>query len=193
MGTSKIGKEFANAIIENDNIEHYQDLEILKLKKNETFESKKNGNSDKILSIQCTDTDACILGLILKTNTTVTKLDLSGNCFRSNGIGDNGAQVIAEALQMNQSLTEVYLYDNNIGDIGGKAIGQALKKNISLRKLSLAFNKIGDIGITEIIEGLKQNKTLKNLYVGHNLFGNSLKGMLRKIIQEHKSIIDWGF
>ena len=36
--------------------------------------------------------------------------------MRWNGIGDDGARAIAGALERNNTLTELYLYDNGIGD-----------------------------------------------------------------------------
>ena len=54
-----------------------------------------------------------------------------------NNIGDQGAIAIAKALEVNASVTELFLHDNNIGDPGATAIAEALRVNASskLKKL----------------------------------------------------------
>lgn len=60
----------------------------------------------------------------MKVNKSLTKLDLSGNHKKVvlvnsnrlfdliwNSIGDEGAKSLAEALKVNDSLKEIYLYD----------------------------------------------------------------------------------
>ena len=54
-------------------------------------------------------------------------------------------KAIGEALKVNTSLSEIYLYGNNIGDEGAKAIGEALKVNTSLNEIGIG-NNIGSIG-----------------------------------------------
>ncbi|KAG0293597.1 hypothetical protein BGZ98_002110, partial [Dissophora globulifera] len=60
------------------------------------------------------------LGLLaeaLKTNSTLTKLDLWDNSIR-----DNGAQALSEALKINSTLTTLNLRNNSIGDNGAQAL-----------------------------------------------------------------------
>ena len=80
-----------------------------------------------------------------------------------------GAKSIAEALKLNTSLKEIYLYQNQIGDEGGKAIGEALKLNTSLRDISVSGNEnINQEIKTEIEKKLKLNfkqKEQKKLFL----------------------------
>ncbi|KAF9390630.1 hypothetical protein CPB97_008819 [Podila verticillata] len=74
-------------------------------------------------------------------NSTLTALDLS-----SNSIGDNGTQVLSEALKTNSTLTTLYLGCNSIGDNGAQAVVEAIKTNSTLISLELQNNSIGDNG-----------------------------------------------
>ena len=49
-----------------------------------------------------------------------------------NQISDSGAKEIAKTLKVNESLTELYLYNNQISDSGAKEIAEALKVNENL-------------------------------------------------------------
>ena len=44
-----------------------------------------------------------------------------------NGIGDDGAKAIAEALKVNAVLTKLHLEYNNLGEAGKKAVRDAVK------------------------------------------------------------------
>jgi Ran GTPase-activating protein (RanGAP) involved in mRNA processing and transport len=54
----------------------------------------------------------------LKTNTTLTSLNLGFN-----SIGNEGGKAIGESLKMNRTLTELNLGDNEIGDEGEPPAG----------------------------------------------------------------------
>ena len=55
------------------------------------------------------------------------------HCF--NHIGNEGAIAIAQALQTNQILKELYFSGNEIGDEGAIALAQALQTNQTLEDL----------------------------------------------------------
>ncbi|KAF9551518.1 hypothetical protein EC957_008187 [Mortierella hygrophila] len=95
---------------------------------------------------------------VLKTNSTLTTLDLSNN-----SIGDDGAKAMAEALKTNSTLTTLDLFNNSIGDDGAKAMAEALKTNSTLTTLNLEYNSIGDDGAKAMAETLKTNSTLTTL------------------------------
>ena len=46
-----------------------------------------------------------------------------------NSIGDEGAEYLAEALKVNNSVTEINLNHNSIGSEGAKHLAEALKVN----------------------------------------------------------------
>jgi len=78
----------------------------------------------------------------LKTNTTITTLDLSYN-----DIGHEGAKALAEALKNNTTITTLDLVGNPIGDEGPKALAEALETNMTITKLDITtvFTELQDI------------------------------------------------
>ncbi|KAF9342284.1 hypothetical protein BGX26_007871, partial [Mortierella sp. AD094] len=82
-----------------------------------------------------------ILAETLKTNSTLTTLNLGGN-----SIGPNGAKALSEALKTNSTLTTLNLGGNLIEPNGAKALSEALKTNSTLTTLDLRYNLIGPDG-----------------------------------------------
>ena len=111
------------------------------------------------------DSAAAVLAAVLKTNTTLTNLDLSHN-----NLGPAGAQSFATALKANTTLTNLFLSDNNIGPAGAESLATALKTNTTLTDLSLFLNNIGPAGAESLATALKTNTTLTSL----DLFCNNI-------------------
>ena len=87
--------------------------------------------------------DATVVAEILKSNTSVTKVNLGAN----EEIGDEGAKALAEALKVNATVKELNLYECGIGDDGAAALAEALRSNTSLTYLRLEYNDgIGEQG-----------------------------------------------
>jgi Ran GTPase-activating protein 1 len=80
-----------------------------------------------------TTADVMELARALKTNQTLTQLNLSNN----NSIKDEGARALADALYVNQHLRNLQLAHANVGDIGGTALMQMLHQNTALLELNL--------------------------------------------------------
>ncbi|XP_064409573.1 F-actin-uncapping protein LRRC16A isoform X3 [Latimeria chalumnae] len=72
--------------------------------------------------------DVTIIINALGSNTSLTKVDISGN-----GMGDMGAKMLAKALQINTKLRTVIWDKNNITAMGFQDIAVALEKNYTLR------------------------------------------------------------
>lgn len=53
-------------------------------------------------------------------------------CEGTEGVQDEGATVLAEALEFNETLRELNLFQNNLGEIGASRLAQALFINTSL-------------------------------------------------------------
>ncbi|CAF1597528.1 unnamed protein product [Adineta ricciae] len=94
---------------------------------------------------------------------TLTTLHLSGT-----GIGDEGAQRIADALQTNTALTTLDLSWNEIRDEGAQQIADALRTNTTLTTLNLSRNAISDIGAQCIADALQRNTALTTLDLSWN-------------------------
>ncbi|KAL0229540.1 hypothetical protein GEMRC1_014157 [Eukaryota sp. GEM-RC1] len=95
----------------------------------------------------------------LKVNTSVTSINLSVNSIR-----DEGARALAEVLKVNTSVTIVNLGGNSIGDEGARALADALTVNASITSIDLRFNSIGDEGARALAEALKVNTKVDILY-----------------------------
>ena len=64
---------------------------------------------------------------MLRTNRSLTKLDLRGNKIGDNWLEDAGAEAIAAMLRTNRSLTYLELSGNEIGNAGKKALRKAVE------------------------------------------------------------------
>nr|XP_033790380.1 F-actin-uncapping protein LRRC16A isoform X3 [Geotrypetes seraphini] len=80
-------------------------------------------------------TDVTIIINALGSNTSLTKVDISGN-----GMGDMGAKMLAKALQINTKLRTVIWDKNNISAQGFQDIAVALEKNYTLRFMPIPVN-----------------------------------------------------
>ena len=95
-----------------------------------------------------------------------------------------GAKHVAEALKVNTSLNQIYLFSNNIGDEGTKHVAEALKVNTSLKEMGLNCNTIGDDGAKQLAEALKVNNSLKEIALNWNNIGDEGKQLLRDAWRE---------
>ncbi|XP_062986530.1 F-actin-uncapping protein LRRC16A isoform X2 [Elgaria multicarinata webbii] len=80
-------------------------------------------------------TELTIIINALGSNTSLTKVDISGN-----GMGDMGAKMLAKALQINTKLRTVIWDKNNITAQGFQDIAVALEKNYTLRFMPIPVN-----------------------------------------------------
>jgi len=85
---------------------------------------------------------------------------ISGNNFQ---IGDEGAKVIARALENNHTVKVLNLMNNQIGDVGARALVEVLKSNRTLVSLNLRNNKISDFEKEALFEAFKESEGLKSL------------------------------
>ncbi|KFO85012.1 Leucine-rich repeat-containing protein 16A, partial [Buceros rhinoceros silvestris] len=80
-------------------------------------------------------TEVSIIINALGSNTSLTKVDISGNAM-----GDMGAKMLAKALQINTKLRTVIWDKNNITAQGFQDIAVALEKNYTLRFMPIPMN-----------------------------------------------------
>jgi hypothetical protein len=76
------------------------------------------------------------LGEKLKTNTTLTTLNLEENSLK-----DEGIEYITEALEVNTTIKHLRISKNLVGDKGVQSVCKALLKNNTLESLDLDSNK----------------------------------------------------
>lgn len=151
------------------------------------MEIKNKSNSNYLINIF----DA------LKTNTTITSLNLSNNNLTFNGdfnfsevleknstlmeldlsynkINDNDCLILYNGLKNNSSITKLNIYNNEIYNNGCKYISNILLTNTTLMDLNIGFNGIGTTSIDYLFNILKDNSSLTSLNVKENKFDNVL-------------------
>ena len=99
----------------------------------------------------------------LAVNTSLTTLNLSGNC-----IGPEGATSLSQALALNTSLTTLDLSVNGIRPEGATLLFRALAVNTSLTTLNLSGNSIGAEDATSLSQALAVNTSLTTLDLSDN-------------------------
>jgi len=93
--------------------------------------------------------------------------------MKFNGLGPEGAVVLARALATNTSLLNLNLSYCYVGDVGSTAIGVGLETNKILRYLDLENNEIGDFGAVKLGQALMRNSTLRKLTLSNNRIGDT--------------------
>ncbi|KAL0242943.1 hypothetical protein GEMRC1_005506 [Eukaryota sp. GEM-RC1] len=98
----------------------------------------------------------------------VTSVDL-----RNNSIGVEGARLLAEALQFNDSVTSLQLRSNSVGAEGAIALAEVLAVNASLTSFGLRSNSVGAVGARALAEALTVNASLTSIDLWNNSIGNA--------------------
>ncbi|CAG5122911.1 unnamed protein product, partial [Candidula unifasciata] len=105
------------------------------------------------------------IALALRDNTTLDRLDISGNW-----IGAEGSRFICRLLEENDSITNLALNDNKIGSDGGLYVAKMIQVNTGLRRLDLSGNALDDKCAEALALALESNKNLRELNLSHNNF-----------------------
>ncbi|CAF3543225.1 unnamed protein product, partial [Rotaria sp. Silwood2] len=89
--------------------------------------------------------------------------------LNKNGISNDGIHYLSEMLQINQTLTELWLSDNEIGDQGIKQLANILiNYNRKLKVLVLSFNIfITDRSINYLLKMLEHNQILEKFSINN--------------------------
>ena len=108
--------------------------------------------------------------------------------IREREIGAAGAQALAAALQVNQSLQSLSLLRNQIGAAGAQALGAALQVNQSLQSLNLAGNRLNSVDAQSLRAALEVNQSLQSLNLGYNQIGDVGAQALGGALQVNQSL-----
>ncbi|XP_030072391.1 leucine-rich repeat-containing protein 34 [Microcaecilia unicolor] len=141
------------------------------------------GNNRLVPVQRVTDEDALVLSYALRSNMSITGLDL-----RYNRLTDKGAEYVGRLIQEAPALRYLNLMCNDIGTKGAEFLANALHKNESLKCLKMTGNKIGNIGGMCFASMLQINFTLEELDLGDcDLDTASLIG-LSTVLHQNKNI-----
>ncbi|KAM9332671.1 leucine-rich repeat-containing protein 34 [Pholidichthys leucotaenia] len=130
------------------------------------FTLKLPGNNRLRRVQRLCDNDVLALSECLRSNDSVTGLDL-----RYNDIRDEGAGHLAKLLKEKSCLRSLDLIFNNIQTDGAKVLADGLQSSSSLLSLRLSGNKIGDRGGMFLIGSLKLNSSLQELELANTDLG----------------------
>ena len=100
-------------------------------------------------------------------------LKLTTVLLNCNDIGPKGSAVLADALNVNASITKLDLSGNAISDLGATSLSDALRRNTTLKVLDLEDNGIGPTGASALADGLKVNRALESLHLAENLIADT--------------------
>lgn len=95
--------------------------------------------------------------------------------LRGNWLGDEGAAMLADAMQRNRlpSLQELHLRWNRIFSSGADALARALPSTPLLRVADLGANWLGDLGASHIADACAQLPRLNTLRLDNNGIGEA--------------------
>jgi hypothetical protein len=115
---------------------------------------------------------------ILRSNKTITTLDLSGNTF---GRTTGAVECIADGLGSNSALLKIDLSSCDLGDGGVSTLAHTLGfRNTTLEKLTLENNDITSTGVGVFLETMEQSSHITDLELRHNAIGNEGASLLAR-------------
>eukprot|EP01012_Entosiphon_sulcatum_P056056 TRINITY_DN789_c0_g2_i1.p1 TRINITY_DN789_c0_g2~~TRINITY_DN789_c0_g2_i1.p1 ORF type:complete len:1340 (+),score=235.65 TRINITY_DN789_c0_g2_i1:1389-5408(+) len=116
-----------------------------------------------------TPEEAALLCEALKTNQTITEVNLTGaGPNSSTGLGQKGAKFLADALRQNSTIRVLRLARNNLFVEGMRPLSEALKVNTAVVDIDLQDNSIGEKGATYLANTLKSNTAITRLNLAAN-------------------------
>ena len=154
---------------------------------------KKNGGTLGSLALgsnQARDEGCAALAEALRAGAGgevgIYELDLS-----SNGIGDAGAQALADALEESPILQRLDLSNNEIDLEGVMALARGLQGHRSMRHLNLSGNYVGGLGAKALAQALQENDCLEELLLGGNGIGDEGCRELLAALAEAPHRLSW--
>ena len=105
------------------------------------------------------------LSRALPQNSSLEKLDIGGNV----GVEDEGIRHIAEALEHNKQLKELWIGRCGVTDKGAAYLASALSVNNTLKMLHMGGGELTEDGLSKLTQTLSHNTGLIKLVVSRNL------------------------
>lgn len=104
-------------------------------------------------------------------------------------IGDTGAEIVADFLKHDETVTEVCLWDCNIRLHGVEAIAATLERNETVKSLDLRSNKIGDDGARALINAFAENVCITQLFALYNGIDSRLLMHVKYLTETRNQIL----
>ncbi|XP_070782535.1 leucine-rich repeat-containing protein 74A-like [Enoplosus armatus] len=108
------------------------------------------------------------LAIILKTDNTITNLELEDNTLQA-----EGTRHLMETFQTNISIQSLNLSDNQLHFEGADIISRMLLDNHHIKSIKLSGNDFDDSAAKYIADALKGDYVVKELDLSHNKIGDT--------------------
>ncbi len=156
---------------------------------NELIEGLNKKTVLDISNNQLTQDQIDALAERLKTNTSLTEVDLSLNWTHLN---DKKLTPIINTLEVNKTVKSINLSFNELDDQDAMALAKMLKINNTLTSLDICHNHIEGEGVIALAQALKDNITLTRIsFEGTQMEANSIKELI-KTLQRNYVLTDLG-
>ncbi|KAJ8602243.1 hypothetical protein CTAYLR_003619 [Chrysophaeum taylorii] len=127
---------------------------------------------------------AAMVAAALEHNATLERIVL-----QQSDVGPEGVAFLVAALdKTSNNLTGLWLPGNNIGDQGANLIAQALAKDVKITDLHIGNNNITDWGALRIAEALNHNSTLELLRISDNHLTDDARARLQYAAAQRPSL-----
>ncbi|KAL5506170.1 hypothetical protein EMCRGX_G007757 [Ephydatia muelleri] len=110
---------------------------------------------------------ASYLGMMLKGNTTLKELDLSGCELQPEGLEE-----VIKGFDVNTKLETLDLSENIIENKSASCLGMMLKENNTLKELNLQHCGLQPEGFEEVLKGVEVNTKFETLNLSVNIIDN---------------------
>jgi NAD(P)-dependent dehydrogenase (short-subunit alcohol dehydrogenase family) len=102
------------------------------------------------------------------------------------GVGPDGARLVARALGHNDFVRSLLLGADALGDDGARAIGERVAESRRLETLFLGCNNIGSDGMEALAAALRDHPTMRALWIKRNAIGARGLGALLAVLPSTK-------
>eukprot|EP00731_Ephydatia_muelleri_P004615 Em0002g791a len=126
---------------------------------------------------------ASLLGMMLKENNTLKKLNLALCKLQPEGLEE-----VIKGVQVNTKLETLNLSHNIIDNKRASCLGMMLKENNTLKELNLALCKLQPEGLEEVIKGVQVNTKLETLVLSYNTIDNKRASCLGMMLKENNTV-----
>jgi hypothetical protein len=165
---------------------------------------------DRVWLVRMNIVDCGPIANLLRTNSSVTSISLSGNplvsapffqalswndslrrLYLSNTkLSDGEVELLVVALSKNNTLKSIHLGENRITDRGVILLASVLYKNESVEELMLNGNMCTDVGALALADMLMVNRTLLHLNVARNLISDFGRAFLLDALEHNHTLLD---
>jgi len=110
--------------------------------------------------------ELCALVDVVKINTTLVRIDINYN--NNNGTCDDMLTILAESLRCNSTLETIDFQDSSFKSHGLAALSNSLAVNSTITSIALTGNKFDRENMEELARGMIQNKSIQTLHLPCN-------------------------